>query len=480
MGKKEKKSKSSKKKKSKALVEDITKPSKSIKKDKSKKKKKKSKAVEEPVVVALAPEEVKPKELSKKELKAQKKALKKAEKEKKKKAKEEAKKKKKKKKKEPTPEPVEESDSDSSDDEAESQKKKPEPTNDSDSSEDEKEPPKKITIAVEADSSGDESESETAQKKSDNSSDESSAEDAAPEKKAEPAPKKAGESDDSSDSDDKSTKAKERKAKKAADDSSSDASSSEDEPKPSKAGESDSSSDSDSEANNKPPATPGNENKRKNNFGDGSSPKRGRPEGQSKYGATNTSMKGTTPKVFVGNLSYDIDDEKVKEFFKDIGELTDIFWLTDRESGDFKGCGFITFESNEKADQAVEQKAGKELAGRPLKIDWAEQRGGGKKKGGRVPDWVNNPLSARPDNCYSVFLGNLDFNITEDDVKKHFKDCGELKSIRWMQKDGEFKGAGFAEFETTEAVDKAVKLCGKEIIGRAARVDYAKPRAPRN
>eukprot|EP00495_Collosphaeridae_sp_1-RS-2012_P004564 TRINITY_DN3869_c0_g1_i1.p1 TRINITY_DN3869_c0_g1~~TRINITY_DN3869_c0_g1_i1.p1 ORF type:complete len:166 (+),score=27.94 TRINITY_DN3869_c0_g1_i1:115-612(+) len=115
--------------------------------------------------------------------------------------------------------------------------------------------------------------------------------------------------------------------------------------------------------------------------------------------------------------------------------------------------------------------------GRPLKIDWAEDRkGGGKKKGGRVPDWVNNPLSERPDNCYSVFLGNLDFNITEDDVKKHFKDCGEIKTVRWMQKDGEFRGGGFVEFATTEAVDKAVKLCGKEIIGRAARVDYAKPR----
>jgi len=137
-------------------------------------------------------------------------------------------------------------------------------------------------------------------------------------------------------------------------------------------------------------------------------------------------------------------------------------------------------KTNEKADQAVEQKMGKDLLGRPLKIDWAEARKSGKKKGGFVPDWVNNPLSERPDNCYSVFLGNLDFNITEDDVKKHFKDCGEVKSVRWMQKDGEFKGAGFVEFATTEGVDKAVKLCGKEIIGRAARVDYAKPRAPRN
>jgi len=78
------------------------------------------------------------------------------------------------------------------------------------------------------------------------------------------------------------------------------------------------------------------------------------------------------------------------------------------------------------------------------------------------------------------FLGNLDFNVSEEDVKKHFKDCGDIVKIRWIQRDGEFKGAGFAEFDTTEGVDNAVKLCGEEIIGRPARVDYAKPRPPRD
>merc|ERR1712087_148153 len=310
---------------------------------------------------------------------------------------------------------------------------------------------------------------------SDSDSNSSSDSDAPSNKEEKPASKKE-ESNDSSDSgsEDEKPKPKEEtkaKAKADSDDSSSDESSSE-EDKPAEKKEDDSDSSSDSEKGKSPPAPP---NKRKSSFGDGSPAKRGRPAG-----GTKTELKGTTQRVFVGNLSYDIDDEKCKEFFKEVGELTDIYWLTDRESGDFKGCGFLPFASIEMADKAVEEMAGKELMGRSLKIDWAEERKGGKKKGGRVPDWVNNPLSERPDNCYSVFLGNLDFNITEDDVKKHFKECGELKSIRWMQKDGEFKGAGFVEFETTEAVDKAVKLCGKEIIGRAARVDYAKPRAPRN
>merc|ERR1719317_657942 len=120
---------------------------------------------------------------------------------------------------------------------------------------------------------------------------------------------------------------------------------------------------------------------------------------------------------------------------------------------------------------------------RSVKLDWTKERDDGgstKKSSSTTPDWVNNPLSDRPENCTTVFLGNLDFKITEDDVRNHFNDCGKLKDIRWIEKDGNFKGAGFAEFESVEGADNAVKLCGKEIIGRAARVDYAKDRPPRD
>ena len=54
-------------------------------------------------------------------------------------------------------------------------------------------------------------------------------------------------------------------------------------------------------------------------------------------------------KVFCGNLSYDIDDDKIKEFFKDCGEVTFIRWLTDKETGNFYGSGFIEFDSADGA-----------------------------------------------------------------------------------------------------------------------------------
>jgi len=225
----------------------------------------------------------------------------------------------------------------------------------------------------------------------------------------------------------------------------------------------------------------GSQVKRKNQFRDRSDSKRRRPCDQSGLVAQKIDLKGKTRRVFVGNLNYNIDDEKLKEFFEDIGEITDIFWLNDRETGDFKGAGFVTFATMEAATKAVEEKQGRELMCRPVKMDWTQERkgSGSKKSSSRTPDWVNNPLSKRPENCTTVFLGNLDFNITEADVRNHFKDCGKLKSVRWVEKEGDFKGAGFAEFESVDGADNAVKLCGKEIVGRAARVDYAKSR-PRN
>jgi len=57
-----------------------------------------------------------------------------------------------------------------------------------------------------------------------------------------------------------------------------------------------------------------------------------RPPSEKPEGCTTT---------FLGNLSFDIDDDKVKEFFKACGEIVAIRWVSDKESGQFKGCGFV-------------------------------------------------------------------------------------------------------------------------------------------
>ena len=57
------------------------------------------------------------------------------------------------------------------------------------------------------------------------------------------------------------------------------------------------------------------------------------------------------------------------DFFKDCGTLVGLRWLTHKDSGDFRGCGFVEFENSEQADAAIKLN-GKELLGRPIKLDW--------------------------------------------------------------------------------------------------------------
>ena len=88
------------------------------------------------------------------------------------------------------------------------------------------------------------------------------------------------------------------------------------------------------------------------------------------------------------------------------------------------------------------------------------------------------PTEAKPEGCNTIFIGNLSFSITEDDVWNAFQPCGEIKRVRLAtdRETGEYRGFGHVEFYDTAGVDAAVKIAGQKIAGREVRIDYAKPR----
>ena len=80
-----------------------------------------------------------------------------------------------------------------------------------------------------------------------------------------------------------------------------------------------------------------------------------------------------------------------------------------------------------------------------------------------------------------LYVGNLDFNTTEDELRAHFEQKGiQSKSIA-MIKDkytGRSKGFGFVEVESEDAIQKAIEgLDGQELKGRSLKISKArKPR----
>lgn len=87
-------------------------------------------------------------------------------------------------------------------------------------------------------------------------------------------------------------------------------------------------------------------------------------------------------KLFVGGLSWNTDDQGLKEAFDRFGNVVEAKVITDRDTGRSRGFGFVTFEDDDAAQAAIKEMDGSVLDGRSLKVNEAQQRTGGGGGGG--------------------------------------------------------------------------------------------------
>ena len=84
-------------------------------------------------------------------------------------------------------------------------------------------------------------------------------------------------------------------------------------------------------------------------------------------------------KLYVGNLSYQTNDSSLHDLFAQFGAVESARVITDRDSGQSKGFGFVEM-SNADGQKAMSALTGRELDGRTIKVNEAkpqENRGGG-------------------------------------------------------------------------------------------------------
>ena len=89
--------------------------------------------------------------------------------------------------------------------------------------------------------------------------------------------------------------------------------------------------------------------------------------------------------IFVGNLSYATTDETLRALFEQHGEVASAKVITSRETGRSRGFGFVEMPNDEEARAAIAALDGKDLDGRPLKINEARARTDSRGGGGRPP-----------------------------------------------------------------------------------------------
>jgi RNA recognition motif-containing protein len=82
----------------------------------------------------------------------------------------------------------------------------------------------------------------------------------------------------------------------------------------------------------------------------------------------------------------------------------------------------------------------------------------------------------------NIHVGNLAYNVTEDDLRAHFSVFGEVSAVNIIKErsSGQSKGYGFVEMQNNSEADKAMKaLSGSKLKDQAIKLSQAKPPAKR-
>jgi cold-inducible RNA-binding protein len=93
--------------------------------------------------------------------------------------------------------------------------------------------------------------------------------------------------------------------------------------------------------------------------------------------------------IFVGNLNFGATEDAVRSLFEAYGTVERVSIVTDRDTGQPRGFGFVEMSANADADRAIAELNGRELDGRALNVNEARPKtersfggGGGGRRGG--------------------------------------------------------------------------------------------------
>jgi len=79
-------------------------------------------------------------------------------------------------------------------------------------------------------------------------------------------------------------------------------------------------------------------------------------------------------KLYVGNLSYSTTEESLRSYFSTFGTVTSARVVTDRDSGQSKGFGFVEMSSDEEASKAINEANGVDFEGRQIRVNIAQDK----------------------------------------------------------------------------------------------------------
>uniref|UniRef100_A0A803PTA3 RRM domain-containing protein n=1 Tax=Cannabis sativa TaxID=3483 RepID=A0A803PTA3_CANSA len=193
---------------------------------------------------------------------------------------------------------------------------------------------------------------------------------------------------------------------------------------------------------------------------------------------------GPEHSIFVGDLAPDVTDYLLQETFRSqYPSVRGAKVVTDPNTGRSKGYGFVKFSDETERNRAMSEMNGVYCSTRPMRISAATPK---KTTGFQQPYTAAKaayPLSAYSTptapvlsadydaNNTTIFVGNLDQNITEEELKQTFLQFGEIVYVKIPAG----KGCGFIQFGIRTSAEEAIqKMQGKMIGQQIVRVSWGR------
>ncbi|KAK4794215.1 hypothetical protein SAY86_012209 [Trapa natans] len=184
-------------------------------------------------------------------------------------------------------------------------------------------------------------------------------------------------------------------------------------------------------------------------------------------------MESDLGKLFIGGISWDTDEERLKEYFGNYGEVVEALIMRDRATGRARGFGFIVFADPVIAEQVTQDKH--VIDGRSVEAKKAVPRED-QLLLNRSPTTI--PGSPGPSRTRKIFVGGLASNITENDFRKYFDQFGTITDIVIMYDHNTRRprGFGFITYDAEDAVDRVLFRTFHDVNGKLVEVKRAVPK----
>ncbi|KAL1855633.1 hypothetical protein Plec18170_004359 [Paecilomyces lecythidis] len=166
--------------------------------------------------------------------------------------------------------------------------------------------------------------------------------------------------------------------------------------------------------------------------------------------------------IYIGNLFFDVTAEDLKNQMQKFGVVETTRIVHDNR-GLSKGFGYVTFDSIESAQRAIQAMNMQVFEGRRIVAQFAQSNAGRRNRTRNAP-------------TKTLFIGNMAFDMTDRDLNDLFKDVDNVIDVRVAidRRTGQPRGFAHADFIDVASAESAMEiLSAKAPYGRRLRVDYS-------